>query len=1074
MKKIFRYISVFLLISTTLTFLFAEGIDKNKKRSLKTTGTPSYTHININNVSTWIKNDGETDINPNGNSGFVFPKGSNKAAVFQSGFLYGGKINGEIRVSGSTYFQGQRPGRIINGVAEDESLPHVRIYRVRPDYKVGNLQSEQNDQGISQDEIRAQYEKDWYEWPATMGAPYKDVDGNGVYNPELDVPGIPGADQTVWFVANDADEQTCKAMYGSLPLNIEMQATTWAYALAGPLGNMIFRKYTIVNKGTNPIEEMYVNWWSDPDNGAAGDDFTGCDTTLSLSYIYNASIPDATYGNTPPAAGFDFFQGPMIAGAPTDTAIFNFKKRGGYKNMPMTAHYYFVNSDAILRDPIEGDYNQGTLWVWNLFNGKETTTGNPFKDPAGNVTKFALAGDPIAGTGWVDGIIKPKGDRRQGMVSGPFNLAVGDTQEIVIAELAAGASAGINNMQAVSLLKTYDLVAQNAYNSLFVLPAAPQLPAVKASELDREIILDWGWDQERVAKTEGYTHKEYSFEGYNVYQLPSIAAPKSQAVKIATFDIVNDVKVITGEVFDPAGVPVIEVQQVGSDNGIQRYLRITKDFIKNQKLINGTRYYYAVTAYSHSPNPLDVPNNLENPLGIFMVTPHTPNPGTTYNSEYNKSVAGAKHEGPAEGNPSLNVKVIDPAQVTNADYEINFQSDASGNTTWNLKNKTTNKELITKSASYREGKTAPNVEGILVEIDGSPNPSHDYDNVYLNGVEMTNDHDQHWFYSGATQATSPYSLGSYSRFGYSCFTYDGFNGYWFKEDGEHLYGTHDPAKLSNDIELRFTGEFATELINGKNVKYVKSGGQLATLYQTSFAGGLGAHPMNPSPGTNAPFLIRIPFEVWNVETNQQINITIRQREGSLSANPVEVWTSTARMYAEIVNSPYVERVLGSNEADLGEGTLNMSFYRTLPTKGDVIKIHMDNPLTSKDKFTFSTNGLKAAYNLEKAKADVEKIQVFPNPYYGYNPLELNKYQRFVTFSHLPAKATIKIVNLAGQVVRIIEKTDASQFQRWDLNNNTGMPVGSGLYVAYIEMPDLGETKVLKLAIIQETQVLDRY
>jgi hypothetical protein len=35
-------------------------------------------------------------------------------------------------------------------------------------------------------------------------------------------------------------------------------------------------------------------------------------------------------------------------------------------------------------------------------------------------------------------------------------------------------------------------------------------------------------------------------------------------------------------------------------------------------------------------------------------------------------------------------------------------------------------------------------------------------------------------------------------------------------------------------------------------------------------------------------------------------------------------------------------------------------------------------------------------------------------------------------------------------------------------------VGSGLYVAHIEMPAVGATKILKVAIIQEQQILDRF
>ena len=50
----------------------------------------------------------------------------------------------------------------------------------------------------------------------------------------------------------------------------------------------------------------------------------------------------------------------------------------------------------------------------------------------------------------------------------------------------------------------------------------------------------------------------------------------------------------------------------------------------------------------------------------------------------------------------------------------------------------------------------------------------------------------------------------------------------------------------------------------------------------------------------------------------------------------------------------------------------------------------------------------------------------------------------------------------------------SEFQRWNLANESGLPVASGLYIAYIELPELGETKILKVAIIQEQQIIDRF
>jgi hypothetical protein len=100
--------------------------------------------------------------------------------------------------------------------------------------------------------------------------------------------------------------------------------------------------------------------------------------------------------------------------------------------------------------------------------------------------------------------------------------------------------------------------------------------------------------------------------------------------------------------------------------------------------------------------------------------------------------------------------------------------------------------------------------------------------------------------------------------------------------------------------------------------------------------------------------------------------------------------------------------------------------------------------------------------------------VFPNPYIGFNPQEVNKYERFVTFTHLAPSANIRIFNLAGILVRTIVKNNSEQFQQWDLRNEDGFPVSAGMYIAHIEFPDLGKTKILKFAVIPEQQYLDRW
>ncbi|NUO84334.1 T9SS type A sorting domain-containing protein, partial [candidate division KSB1 bacterium] len=109
-----------------------------------------------------------------------------------------------------------------------------------------------------------------------------------------------------------------------------------------------------------------------------------------------------------------------------------------------------------------------------------------------------------------------------------------------------------------------------------------------------------------------------------------------------------------------------------------------------------------------------------------------------------------------------------------------------------------------------------------------------------------------------------------------------------------------------------------------------------------------------------------------------------------------------------------------------------------------------------------------------AQASAKNVGVFPNPYFAFNPQETTRLSRFVTFNNLPETATIRIFNLAGQLVARLDKSDASQFIRWNLLNLSNLPVASGMYIAHVDMPALGATKVLKLAIIQEGEVLETF
>ena len=1041
------------------------------------------TLINVNNMSMWFKRDGWSGRNPlNDNSGVTFPR-STGAVIFQDGLIWGGMVRDgdpqELRVGGQTYAIGTVPGRILSrGVAEDPGDPGVRIYRIRRDYRTADLRldaSENLGVGLSSvtdgdvEDLRAQYERDWREWPWEKGAPYYDNDGDGSYDPDVDEPGVAGADQVAWFVVNDLDEGATQALYGSNPIGLEVQMLFWAYARTDALGDVIFKKYTVIYKGasatpdTARIEDMYFAQWSDPDLGDYGDDFAGADVGLSLGYVYNSTDHDHTYdffGLAPPAVGYDFLQGPVVPvhlkddngdtlldeeGNPvldeSSEAIFNFGLRPGFRNLPMTSFVYFAAGSAI-SDPDLGDYI-GTQQWYNLLRGfqpqPDIDNPVPYTNPlTGDDTFFTLDGDPTTAQGWNDGVPLPSGDRRIVLNTGPFEMALGDTQEVVVA-LLGGIST--DRLRSVSKLKFSDQFVQDAYNSFFEVPSPPVGPDVRVTELEARVLLDWGWNEDAIAQTETDDGSGFLFEGYNLYQLPSAEAPLAQGERLATYDLENGVASVLGIALDDESGVILEVPlQIGSDFGVRRRAWMTHDALRGGPLVNGQEYYFAVTAYNRNTAEGAAVTTLESSPRTLICVPRKPPPGTRYGTEADDSIP-VDHLGGSEG--TVLVKVVDPTRTTGDSYQVEF-GEMEGTVVWNLVNTTSGKSVL-ENQTDQTGKSnyMPDdgfefmVSGPPLAIkgwtwlrDGEPND----DDRWLTGVNWGGGS----FFGGV-------DLGAYF-FGSSIVT-----------------GAEFIA-----IEIRFSNTDTQ-----KAYRYLRGG----------------------DPNYGFQDFVEVPFTVWDIDSDppRQLNAAFVENSGSTSEDGAWLPADTeedrplgGREYLFILNSDYSDQSL----AQYSEGKSILADAQTFDvlyagwlkladghesselTDGQALRLTPYRVNTPEDIFSFEVPG--TSFDSELQKEDVALINVFPNPYYGVNEAETSPYNHFVTFSHLPRRATIRLYDLAGNLVRALEKSDPDPFLRWDLNNHNGLPVASGIYLAHIELPDVGRNRVLRVVILQEQQFLESY
>ncbi len=693
MKKIIFMLSVLLIISSGYAKEYNTGLTTVRSPQLGKVlaDNPERTLVNIGNWGYFVRDNGESAHTPSGSSGGFYPRGT-EAIIYQDGVLVGGYQEGNLKVSGQIYRTGTERGYIdANGNHVTQSQdPRVRLYRIRRDWETLTADQVRQDaaeqaeielSAVSDAQIESiidQYKTDWQEWPTELGAPFYDLNNNGIYEPgQGETPGIADADQVVWMVITDADTVTTRDLYGTDPIGIEQQMTLWAYNQpGGGLGQIIFKLIRLINKGQGDLEEAYISLWSDPDVGNYTDDLVGVDVEKSLMYVYNGGPVDDNYaklGLPPPSAGYDFFAGPIVK-ADGETAIFNLKEREGFRNLPASSFGYFV-AGGDYSDPSPYGSVEAAREYYNLMRGfaplDDLENPTPWIDATtGLPTLFPFNGDPVAGTGFND---SNPADRRMLINSGPFVLAEGDTQDIVVA-LVGGL--GSDNLTSITAMKNTDEIAQKLFDDLFTsVPSAPAAPQPISAVTEETVSLEWGGNMDAVLATENNPRVGYSFQGYNVYQLPTPTASKDQAVRIATYDLIDGVQTVYGKRFLAEYGEVVTVPvQFGLDKGVQRSIEIDYDWINGGPLYAGSDYYFAVTAYNYNPAPALIEDqSLESPLTPVTVTLAPAPVGTAFGAEYGDAISADHPAGASDG--GVTVEVVDPMALTGDDYQVTFGMD---------------------------------------------------------------------------------------------------------------------------------------------------------------------------------------------------------------------------------------------------------------------------------------------------------------------------------------------------------------------------------------------------------------
>lgn len=1094
---------IFLLAGLILvSFAIAErGGNKGLPGLFKPQVRGDVKYLQVNNLSIPFGNEGIIADVSDGQAGALhgaageFPAGSDLTFLFSSGFFISGIIDGELwaaAVASASRIQDFEPGT----VGRDPSEPQFRIYEVR-----------------STDEPGSQAYQDWSD-AVDLGAPFVDLNDDGLYDPNVDMPDIIG-DQMFWYIITDGVLPGTRAWPGARIIGVDIQVTAWAFARGGELGNMIFVRFRVINKSDKSIEDMYFSSWHDPDIGDYQDDLVGCDPEFSRGFTYNDGTDDGPggYGPNPPCFMVDFFQGP-VQPSPGDTALRVLGPNLGVelipdaKNVPMSSFTQYIQSDPTLGDPDtqqEGrNYMVGLNQQGNVFDPLTHGVGGT----SDSDVNFWYSGDPVDATGWLQTVAS---DQRMLLNTGPFRMDPGDMQDIVTTFIVGQ---GNDALGSVTAARGIDELAQNVYDNNFdVAGPPPKVEFTVRSRLnaDAEAVIDLLWPTaQQVTDRQVKAGSDQRFEGFQVWQFRTPSTSQSvngqeNAKVIARYDLNDEF----GNLYSDLPSGRILVYQGKNNLDSTRYanpktgflnVSVSTDAFTGRPFKFGTPYYFGVTAYSIDYNAYEPNTNTLDATDIVGFSPSTYLENRTEAKEVipgervNIPVAVGEEVPHTSGISDANVflDVVNPDQVTGDTYEVVFEKKEDGSLVWHLLNVTKGDTLLADQTDFSGQFDVPLVDGLMVRPTNVPigMKSWSYAPSANNWISLTTANDL--FDS---------NVGPFAYIG--------------KDASDNLENFRSNVVQASDmrrIELRAEPGMAYRYLVGP-----------VFLRTWRWAGSLDAQDTTnvaESIGKFGEGFVEVPFQAWEVD--EKVGVERQLAVGFLeSANaggtPDGVWfpgTDVNQEYIFIFNSDYdasgnqaqyqppkpfgMQRGFTLSEgSDEQKAIAKSPYFNTLYLgafqstvagdgsarffkSGDVITLTPNYVLTENDVYSFQTVQPTDVATRDLQSTNFEDVNVFPNPYLATNALESPRFpeESFVTFTNLPLKVRIRIYTLSGKLVRELDDSNKespdSAFLRWDLKNAFDLKVASGVYIAHIEAPDLNKQKVLKLAIIQRETRLQTF
>jgi hypothetical protein len=211
----------------------------------------------------------------------------------------------------------------------------------------------------------------------------------------------------------------------------------------------------------------------------------------------------------------------------------------------------------------------------------------------------------------------------------------------------------------------------------------------------------------------------------------------------------------------------------------------------------------------------------------------------------------------------------------------------------------------------------------------------------------------------------------------------------------------------------------------------------------------------------------VNFRVWNVTEDKPARFYF------FGSNPPHFTPrdSLVIIYGDSLGKPPVTGAYRTTWGVRMASSASNGGEPVLPQPGDVFRVSTTKPFRTGESIQFQVRA--PMQDVERAKSDLDRIAVVPNPYVGAASWEealrfrTGRGERKIYFINLPHRCTIRVFTVSGHHVQTIEHDsviDDGQVS-WNLVSKDGMDISYGVYIYHVDAPGIGET-IGRFAVIK--------